>query len=168
MSDLSELSDFIDQNLNEFGSMGQMRLKRISKALQKKAKKGRLFKDGLSQNSSKSLYKMKDSTARMIKSKGGKVSFSRYKFSDDALSSALVQFADRSRDPEGRYTQGGNVTGVDDFRAAHMPVRRRLKKRVAGAATAAAVGVGGLYAATKGRGRGAFGAARSIKKVFGQ
>jgi hypothetical protein len=172
MSDLSKLSDFIDQSLNEFGSMSLKRLNRVGKALEKKILKGNVVDIDDFEKVGNHIARVKSYVHRVqprAKAFRKKVSGSvRAAELSAFIDLSLVQFADRSRDPEGRYTQGGNVTGVDDFRAAHMPVRRRLKKRVAGAATAAAIGVGGLYAATKGRGRGAFGAARSMKKVFGQ
>lgn len=84
------------------------------------------------------------------------------------LDSTLSEFADRSRDDAGRYTVGGSVASVDDFRAAHMAQpKRKPGKRAAGAAAAAAAGATGLYAINKGvgsGGRAAYGVARAIRK----
>ncbi len=85
---------------------------------------------------------------------------------DDQLS----QFAARSRDPEGRYVQGGSVAGVDDFRAAHMPRKRKLRRSVIGAAAGVAGGAAGLYAMGKGDKRSArfgYGVSRAVRKIAG-
>lgn len=177
--DFTELDALLDSTLSEFGSMGGRRLRRVAEALRKKAKAGGVAASpGLLQNQQRTLYKMKDGTARMIKSKGGVPSFDPYarkgvsahSFSQvtGLLDSTLSEFADRSRDDAGRYTVGGSVASVDDFRAAHMArPKRKPGKRAAGIAAATAVGATGLYAINKGVGSGsraAYGVARAIRK----
>jgi hypothetical protein len=83
--DFTKLDAVIDGCLNEFGSMGSKRLVRISKALQKKARRGNVNTGALWQNQSKALYKAKSSTARMIKAKGGTPSFDPMKTQQKGL-----------------------------------------------------------------------------------
>lgn len=79
----------------------------------------------------------------------------------------LTEFADRERDQGGRYAAGSAGAGVDDYRAAHGGRKRKLLKRVAGAAALA--GTAGLVGGTKmGRaqaGRLGQGLTRGVQRV---